>query len=60
MKNCFDSISETKFRCLEEMFNFPNVARLEKVFYKIYTHIEEIDEPAIVKLLQEAVRVDLL
>ena len=31
----------------------------KKVFYKIYTHIEEIDEPAIVKLLKEAVRVDL-
>jgi len=31
----------------------------KKVFYEIYTHIEEIDEPAIVKLLKEAVRVDL-
>ena len=31
----------------------------KKVFYKIYTHIEEIDEPAIVKLLKEAARVDL-
>lgn len=31
----------------------------KKVFYKIYTDAEEIDEPAIVKLLKEAVRVDL-
>ena len=30
----------------------------KKVFYKIYREIEEIDEPAIVKLLKEAVRVD--
>ena len=31
----------------------------KKVFYKIYTDAEEIDEPAIVKLLKEAVHVDL-
>ena len=31
----------------------------KKIFYKIYKHVEEIDEPAIVKLLKEAVRVDL-
>ena len=30
----------------------------KKVFYKIFRHVEEIDEPAIVKLLKEAVRVD--
>ena len=30
----------------------------KKVFYKIYNHVEEVDEPAIVKLLKEAVRVD--
>jgi hypothetical protein len=32
----------------------------KKVFYKIYTSVEDIDEPAIVKLLKEAVRVDSL
>lgn len=31
----------------------------KKVFYKIYKDVEEIDEPAIVKLLKEAVRIDL-
>lgn len=31
----------------------------KKVFYRIYTDAEEIDEAAIVKLLKEAVRVDL-
>jgi hypothetical protein len=30
----------------------------KKVFYKIYKHADEIDEPAIVKLLKEAVKVD--
>src|SRR4030095_2786478 len=30
----------------------------KKVFYKIYNDVTEIDEPAIVKLLREAVRVD--
>jgi hypothetical protein len=30
----------------------------KKTFYKIYKDVEEIDEPAIVKLLKEAVRVD--
>jgi len=30
----------------------------KKVFYKIFRHVEEIDEPAIVKLLKEAVRLD--
>ena len=30
----------------------------KKVFYRIYTDAEEIDEAAIVKLLKEAVRVD--
>jgi len=31
----------------------------KKVFYKIYKDVEEIDEPAIVKLLKEAIQVDL-
>jgi hypothetical protein len=31
----------------------------KKVFYKIYKDVEEIDEAAIVKLLKEAVRVDV-
>jgi hypothetical protein len=31
----------------------------KKVFYRIYGDVEEIDEAAIVKLLKEAVRVDL-
>lgn len=31
----------------------------KKVFYKIYKDVEEIEEAAIVKLLKEAVRVDL-
>lgn len=31
----------------------------KKIFYKIYKDAEEIDEAAIVKLLKEAVRVDL-
>lgn len=30
----------------------------EKIFYKIYHALEEIDEVAIAKLLQEAVRID--
>jgi hypothetical protein len=30
----------------------------KKVFYKIYKDVEEIDEPAIVKLLKEAVKID--
>lgn len=30
----------------------------KKVFYKIYKDVEEIDEPAIVKLLTEAVKTD--
>jgi len=30
----------------------------KKVFYKIFRDVEEIDEPAIVKLLKEAVRLD--
>ncbi len=30
----------------------------KKVFYKIYKHADEIDEPAIVKLLKEAVEID--
>jgi len=30
----------------------------KKVFYKIFNDVEEIDEAAIVKLLQEAVRID--
>jgi hypothetical protein len=30
----------------------------KKVFYKIYKDVEEIDEPAIVKLLKEAVLID--
>ena len=32
----------------------------KKVFYKIFKEPEEIDEPAIVKLLKEAVRVDMI
>ena len=32
----------------------------KQVFYKIYKSAEEIDERAIVKLIKEAVRVDLL
>lgn len=32
----------------------------KKVFYKIYKQPEEIDEAAIVKLLREAVRVDMI
>ena len=32
----------------------------KKVFYKIYKQPEEIDEAAIVKLLKEAVRVDMI
>ena len=31
----------------------------KKVFYKIYRNAEEIDEAAIVKLLKEAVRIDM-
>lgn len=31
----------------------------KKIFYKIYKVAEEIDEPAIVKLLKEAVQLDL-
>jgi len=31
----------------------------KRVFYKIYTAIEEIDEEAIVKLLKEAVMIDM-
>ena len=30
----------------------------KKVFYKIFNEVDEIDEPAIVKLLKEAVKVD--
>ena len=30
----------------------------KKVFYKIFNKVDEIDEPAIVKLLKEAVKVD--
>jgi hypothetical protein len=30
----------------------------KKVFYKVFKDVEEIDEPAIVKLLKEAIRVD--
>jgi hypothetical protein len=30
----------------------------KKVFYKIYKDVEEIDEPAIVKLLKEALKTD--
>jgi hypothetical protein len=30
----------------------------KQIFYKIYKSAEEIDEPAIVKLLEEAIRID--
>jgi len=30
----------------------------KKIFYKIFNEVDEIDEPAIVKLLHEAVRID--
>ena len=33
--------------------------RVDGMFYKIYKDVEEIDQAAIVKLLKEAVRVDL-
>ncbi len=32
----------------------------KQVFYKIYQHVEDIDEPAIVKLLKEAATLDEL
>ena len=32
----------------------------KKIFYKIFNHVDEIDERAIVKLLHEAVRIDTL
>ena len=32
----------------------------KQIFYKIYKTAEEIDEPAIVKLLKEAIRIDSL
>jgi len=32
----------------------------KKIFYKIFTDVNEIDEGAIVKLLKEAVRIDTL
>ena len=45
---------------LNDNDNYLNHGTNKQVFYKIYKTYEDIDEPAIVKLLQEAVRVDQL
>lgn len=43
---------------LMDVDNYLTHGTNKKIFYRIYTEIEEIDETAIVKLLKEAVRVD--
>ena len=43
---------------LNDIDNYLTHGTNKKVFYKIFKSVEEIDEPAIIKLLKEAVRVD--
>ena len=45
---------------LKDVDNYLNHGTNKQVFYKIYKTYEDINEPAIVKLLEEAVRVDQL
>ena len=45
---------------LNDADNYLTHGSNKKVFYKIFKAVEEIDENAIVKLLREAVRVDVL
>ena len=43
---------------INDVDNYLTHGTNKQVFYKIFTSPEQIDEPAIVKLLREAVRVD--
>ena len=43
---------------LSDVDNYLTHGTNKQVFYKIYNSVDEIDEPAIVKLLKEAVRLD--
>jgi hypothetical protein len=45
---------------LNDADNYLTHGTNKKVFYKIFRHVEEIEEAAIVKLLKEAVRIDNL
>jgi hypothetical protein len=44
---------------LKDEDNFLTHGTNKKIFYKIFKNVEEIDEDAIIKLLREAVKLDL-